>query len=123
MARHPTNNSQPETGAKDGEHIEVLNHETEPGDVPLEDVNDEARAVIVADATAKNPEPAAEAAPEVRYYRVIKGGPVLMPNGMRTVLKEGKVFNNLNYDPRRLQMQGIKLERAETEQSSMIFVE
>ena len=121
MARHPTNSS----GGKDGEEIEVLNPNPEPAEVPLPEVDDAAAAVVVADATSKNPPlpPNAPPAPEKRLYRVLKGGMALMPTGMRTLIKEGKVIDNLNYDVRRLQMQGIRLERLEMTIESPNFVE
>lgn len=63
---------------------------------------------VVADATEKNTRAAAEVPPP-KWYRVIKGGLVL-EGGFRATLKPGKELNELNYNVRRLQQQGIVLE-------------
>ena len=78
-------------------------------------LNDAVRSVLVADATAKAlPEtPAPEEVPVVKRYVVVRGGQVLQ-NGFRTMIKEGKEIDSLNYDVAHLQRQGIRLQRAET---------
>ena len=52
---------------------------------------------------------AAKNAPKLLWYRVLVGGNVL-ENGFRTRMKEGKEINSFNYNIRRLQQQGIKLQ-------------
>ncbi len=97
--------------------VDVISDEEAPEQMlaPPDDIN---RSKVVADATAKN-----KAAPEptkpVTYARVIRGGPVL-ENGFRTQLKEGKIVDSLNYNLKRLQQQGIRLEKCDKEEQTFV---
>jgi hypothetical protein len=95
------------------EQIEVMSEEDH--EIELPPVNDAARAVLVADATAKKlaEEPDPKLVPVVKRYVVIKGGTILQ-GGFRTKLTEGKVIDSLNYDIQHLQRQGIRVQREET---------
>lgn len=101
---------------KKAENVVVLDHEEH--DVELPPVDDAARSVVVADATSKNKSDS-KAAPEVRRYVVVQGGSVL-ENGFRTTLRVGKVIDSLNYDVKRLQQQGIRLQRQETYSGELV---
>lgn len=92
------------------EHTQVLDDGPIP-DVTLPPVSNE--SAVVADATRKNPVTPVKA-PDVQYYRVIKGGPI-QAAGYRSVLREGKEIDSVNYDIRALQQQGIRLERVAPE--------
>jgi len=89
------------------EHVTVL-AAGEPAERRLPPVspND---AAVVADATANNDPDREASVPPPKYYRVVKGGMVL-ENGFRTRMTEGKELDSLNYDIRRLQQQGIRVE-------------
>lgn len=47
--------------------------------------------------------------PKVTHFVVTKGG-FILEGGNRTRMHEGKVFNDLNYDPNRLRQQGIRFD-------------
>jgi len=93
---------------------------TDSGDIPdvtLPPVTDE--APVKADATKRAAPVKADTAPaeapadpppkaNVRYFRVDQGGYIL-DRGYRTMLRPGKVIDTLNYDPKRLASQGIRL--------------
>ena len=103
------------------EQVEVLGLDEHVVELP--EVNDAARSVLVADATAREveiaPTPPPEIVPEVKRYVVTKGGSILN-NGFRVTLKEGKEIDSLNYDIVHVQRQGIRLQRAETYQPEII---
>ena len=85
-----------------------------PGSMPvINPATCSAEPDVVADATARNPRPAGPV-PTARRFTVIRGGSVSQPGpggtGYRTVVREGKVVDNLNYDIEKLLAQGIKLE-------------
>ena len=105
----------PNTGATGQEQMDVL-ADGEPEEVGLDPVADEARAQVVADATAGN----TVEGPVVKKYLVTKGGTALV-NGMRTNIKDGKVLDARNFDIAHLQKQGIRLQRYEEE--TVDFVE
>jgi len=75
---------------------------------------------VVADATRREPKRTAEqraAAQQskpkpIEYYRVVRGGRISAAGG-RTLMREGKVIDTLNYNPEKLRQQGILLERLE----------
>lgn len=123
MSRHSASHrpdGQPTREAPtEGEKVEVLSDEEREIQLPPpDDVN---RSTVVADATAKNKpaKPAEEPTKPTSYARVVRGGPVL-ENGFRTNLKEGKVLDSLNYNFKRLQQQGIRLEKIEKEEATFI---
>jgi hypothetical protein len=109
------------------EHVQVTAVYDGPQEVKLEpkDVSLDGSGVvrvvdaspIRGDATSRNRvlTPEEEAAlPEVKRYRVTRGGMALMKSGSggyRARLKEGKEIDSLNYDVRDLQRQGIRVER------------
>lgn len=96
------------------EHLEILSNDEIP-DVTLPPVTNE--APVVADATTRNP-PTPAKGPPVEYFRVVRGGYVQSPGGVRSQLREGKEIDSLNYDPARLRQQGIRLERIQPEDRS-----
>lgn len=55
------------------------------------------------------PEPPVEVPPAARW-RVTRGGNVMV-RGLKTMMREGKVVDELNYDVDQLRQQGIALER------------
>ena len=70
---------------------------------------------VVADATERNPRPPAGAkVPKAKRYTVTKGGSISQPGpggaGYRTIMREGKVIDNLNFDIASLRAQGIGLQ-------------
>jgi hypothetical protein len=98
------------------EHLEVLS------DRPIEDVELPPvvnAAPVVADATQKNP-PVAAKGPKVEYFRVTRGGFVQSPGGVRSMLREGKEIDTLNYDVNRLRQQGIRMERIQPEERTSV---
>jgi hypothetical protein len=105
---------------KDNEQITVL-ATGDPEERPLPPVDDAGTAVLVADATDKElPDaPPPEAVPVVKKYVVTKGG-VVLNNGFRTTIKDGKVVDGLNFDLAHLQRQGIRLQRQETFEGDLI---
>lgn len=105
MARRPQqHNLEPE----EQERIEVLNASDEIPDATLPDVGSEPR--VVGNALDRAPKRAEELQAQVRYFRVLRGGYFLDRSGVRALMREGKEIDNLNYDIRRLQQQGIKLQ-------------
>jgi hypothetical protein len=104
----------PNTGAVGKQEMDIL-ADGEPEEVGLDTVNDEVRSQVVADATAGHQ----TEGPIVKRYLVTKGGQVLV-NGMRTLVKEGKVLDARNYDIAHLQRQGIRLQRYEEEQVDFV---
>jgi hypothetical protein len=93
------------------------------GDIPTVKLGVPGPAVLVADATSRNKTPA-EAPPEVRRYRVTKGGNVRCARlGQRVTIKEGKELDSINFDVRDLQRQGIRLVRVEDVDSKFEYVE
>lgn len=95
------------------EHIEVLSS----GSVPEVECGELASPRFRGSAVVPNPD-AEAAAPKPSWYRVIKGGTVL-ENGFRTRMKEGKEINNINYNIRRLQQQGIVLQEFDPDSSDL----
>lgn len=100
MARHQRTQPDPE------ETVEVLNESTDIPDAELPRVG--------ADPQFKGPAkalglPQGEQG-KVRYFRVVRGGYFMDRSGTRSLMREGKEIDNLNYDIRRLQQQAIKLE-------------
>ena len=99
--------------AKKSDEGEEFSEVTDTGEIPevnLPPVSNE--ATVKADATSKAVparSPTTEEKPAtVRYFRVDRGGYIL-DRGYRTLMREGKVVDTLNYDPKRLASQGIKL--------------
>lgn len=89
------------------ERIEVLN----PADTVPEGQLPTGDSEVVADATAKNPPlPQDVEVPTPKRYRVTKGGMFMAHGGYRAKLHEGKEIDTLNYDIKKLQQQGIKVE-------------
>lgn len=111
MARQPritmSSDSVKSEESREQEQVEVLNSNTEVPDARLPDVGADPQLKGQAKALKKEP-PKAEA--QVKYFRVVRGGYILDRGGYRTMLREGKEISNLNYDIRRLQQQGIKLQ-------------
>lgn len=88
------------------DHIEVLSDEEHETKLDVVDEGtDAARAVVKGNATEN-----ARSSPTVKRYVVVRGGAALV-NGLRTIIKEGKVIDALNYDIQHLQRQGIRLQR------------
>ena len=87
----------------ENEHVEVLSGQPIP-DVPIDLTEGKIRGSAVVD-----DKDAAALAPKPKWYRVIRGGTIL-ENGFRTRMKEGKEINNVNYNIRRLQQQGIAVQ-------------
>ena len=86
----------------------------QPGDLPMvTPATMSAEPDVVANATERN-RSSAGPVPTARRYTVTRGGSVSQPGpggtGYRTVVREGKVVDNLNYDIDKLLAQGIKLE-------------
>ena len=54
----------------------------------------------------------AEAAPPVKlkYYRVLADRRFMGGTGFRAIMRAGKEFSNLMYDPKKLRAQGVKFE-------------
>lgn len=99
---------------KEQEQVEVL----KSGEIPDADVDTTAAdGTVKADATAKpsRTSPTADPPPEPKVYRVVRGGRILA-NGYRTTMRAGKEVDNLNYDIKRLQSQGIVLEEIKPEE-------
>lgn len=122
MSRHSASQRPDGQPARDvptqGEQVEILN-DGEPEEKMLPPPEDVARSQVVADATVKNPEAQPEPTKPTSYARVVRGGAVL-ENGFRTTLKEGKVVDSLNYNFKRLQQQGIRLEKIEKEDATFV---
>lgn len=106
MARSPRS-----LGGKE-EKVETISSGPIP-DVELPPVTNENQ--VVADARAKNPKPKAEqVGPKPRYFRVTRGG-MILHNGYRTRMPAGKEIDDLNYDIRKLQQQGVQLQEISPE--------
>ena len=107
MARVPREQSNQQDG---NEHVQVL-RTGQPEERGPEDIITE--PTVKADATDRNPKTEPELR-KVRKFEVTKGGPYSAPGvgasgGYRSMLREGKVIDEMNYDIKAVQAQGIKL--------------
>lgn len=91
-----------------------------PGDpnnapeVQLEAVGESKIRGSALDHNPPSAEDAAAQAPERKLYRVVRGGMYADPNTRsRTQIRPGKEVDNVNYNIRDLQRQGIRLEKIE----------
>ena len=94
------------------QHVEVLNHSNPMDESGLPEVklSPSPESYEAGSAIRDEDMEAALDAPKPLWYRVIVGGTVL-ENGFRTRMKEGKELNSFNYNIRKLQQQGIKLQQ------------
>lgn len=93
------------------EHVQVLNHADPFDENAVQEASiADSSPVYAGSAVSEDDAEVARNAPKPVWYRVIVGGPVL-ENGFRTRIKEGKELNSFNYNIRKLQSQGIKLQQ------------
>jgi len=105
---------------KKDEHVEVLRD----GPIPEVEAPYSMESEVKADARDKNkPPPPTKKPPEVKVPRVfrVKEDKRALVNGYRTILRAGKEIDTLNYDIRRLQSQGVKLEEIKPEDRAGAF--
>jgi hypothetical protein len=77
---------------------------------PETQTSDEAEPTKVKVDKVVDAKPPAGPPPEIRKFRVIKGGRINTSDGYMTRLHDGKVIDDHNYNIARLKQQGIRLE-------------